>query len=245
MTPDVSVLIPAFDTQHTIWQAVKSALTQIGVSVEVNVCDDGSEAPLESVFEQYRFQEILAADAPLSVVYHDTNQGQAAALNTAAERATGRYLIELDADDRLADGALAALVHALDNAPAHVGMAYGCVQYEGALTGVHVPPAFRRADFWRGFPALYPFMYRREAWDAGCRYAVHATIEGKPHSVQDWDMFLQCMEFMRYDGLALPDTLVLHYHANTTGAGQALKDNSEAVVAGLRARWPKLQAVGL
>lgn len=242
MTPDVSVLIPYYNQPDTLAQATDSVLSQAGVSVEIIVCDDASETP---ACEVLKWPVAGYGSSGDQIICHPTNQGQAAALNTAAEHATGRYLIELDADDRLAEGALAALVNALDAAPAHVGMTYGCVQYEGALTGVHVPPPFRRADFWRGFPALYPFMYRREAWDAGCRYAVHATIDSKPHSVQDWDMFLQCMEFMRYDGLALPDTLVLHYRASTTGAGQALKDNSEAVVAGLRARWPKLQATGI
>jgi predicted O-methyltransferase YrrM len=236
---DVSVLIPYYNHPDTLKAAIESAIQQDGVAVQVCVCDDASAIRAVDVLEGADY------GGDVFIFRHDTNRGQAAALNSAGQLAHGRYFMELDADDRLAPGALAALVKALDSAPAHVGMAYGAVQYEGALQGVHVPAAFKRSNFWLAFGALYAFMYRREAWDAGCRYAVHATIADKSYSVQDWDMFLQCMEYMRYDGLALPNTLVLHYHANTSGVGQQLKDHNAEVVAGLRARWPKLQVVAL
>lgn len=231
---DVSVLIPAYNANATLAAAVESAVTQEGVRVQVIVTDDGSAEPVREAFKDNPlFKGVL-------VFSIDQNMGQAAALNAAASVATGRYLIELDADDTLMPGALAALARALDAAPENVGFVYGSVVYDGAIQGVHYPPPYQRERFYSGFPALYPFLYRRDAYAAGCRYAVHAVIDGKAHSIQDWDMALQLIEYIRYDGLALPSVKVLHYHANENGAGAALKANNDVLMAAFRKRWPKV-----
>ena len=243
MQPDVSVLLPAWNCKATIGAAIHSALSQEGVAVEVVVCDDASP---DNVF---RVLDKFVKDSPegaIKALAHRTNRGQAHALNTCAENATGRYFVELDSDDTLEPGALQRLVDALDAAPPHVGFAYGCTRYSGDLTTVHMPPAFKREHFYTSFPALYAFMYRREAWDAGCRYPIHATIDGRDLSIQDWDMALQLIEFMRYDGLCLRDTIVLNYsyHAGD-GVGAQLKANQQTLMPAFRKRWPKVMAQGL
>ena len=241
MTPDVTVLIPAYNCKATIGAAIDSALSQEGVNVQVVVCDDGSS---DNVFRL--LDKKIKANGALKAIAHRSNRGQAHALNTAADHATGRCFIELDSDDTLESGALAALVNALDTAPSHVGLAYGCTRYSGDLTTVHMPPAFKRAHFYVGFPALYAFMYRREAWDAGCRYHVHAEIDGRSLSIQDWDMALQLIEYMRYDGLCLRDTVVLNYHYDAAaGVGAQLKANQQTLMPAFRKRWPRVEAKGL
>ena len=232
---DVSVIIPAYNCEATIARAIESALSQEGVTVQVIVCDDGSSDPA-----------FFAIPQAASVINHATNRGQCHALNTAAESATGRYIIELDSDDTFAPGALAAMVAALDAAPENVGFVYGCTQYHGAL-GLYVQPRpYKRGDFYRNFPALYAFMYRREAWDAGCRYTPHLEKDGRSLSIQDWDMALQLIEYMRYDGLALRDTLVLHYtYAESGTVGHELKANADVLMPAFRKRWPKVTAEGL
>jgi glycosyltransferase involved in cell wall biosynthesis len=243
--PDVSIIVPAFNCESTISRAIQSALSQEGVSVDVVVCDDGSTDQTPSKV----WPAPVGTTNPthqLLLLRHDRNMGQCHALNSAAEEAVGRYIIELDADDYLAPGALAALVSALDHAPDHVGFAYGCVQYHDELNITHQPRPFKRADFYRSFPALYPFMYRREAWDAGCRYAPHLEKDGRALSIQDWDMALQLIEYMRYDGLALRDTLVLHYTYKAQGTvGSELKANNGELMAAFKRRWPKVTAEGL
>lgn len=233
---DVSVIIPAYNCEATIKRAVNSARDQEGVSVEVVVCDDASTESTTLVLDYIG----------LKPIYHATNRGQCHALNTAAEHATGRYIIELDADDTFAPGALAAMVAALDAAPENVGFVYGCTQYHGALDLYVQPRPYKRDDFYRNFPALYAFMYRRDAWDAGCRYTPHGEINGRALSIQDWDMALQLIEYMRYDGLALRDTLVLHYtYAKSGTVGHELKANADVLMPAFRKRWPKVIAEGL
>lgn len=245
---DVSVIIPAYNAENIIAQAVNSALLQLGVSVEAIVCVDGGdiEATNDAIAHGMVNTAVVSDRTRFTFCWHETNRGQCHALNTAAEHATGRYIIELDADDWLEPGALAALVSALDAAPEYVGFAYGCVQYHGDLNAYHQPRPYKRGDFYRSFPALYPFMYRRDAWDAGCRYTPHGEVNGRGLSIQDWDMALQLIEYMRYDGIALRDTLVLHYNYRAgEGVGAQLKALQGSLMPAFRKRWPKVIAEGL
>lgn len=235
---DVSVLIPAYRCGDTLNRAIISALNQADITVQVCVCDDGNNDNTASVIKGFGDM--------VTPLYHETNRGQSHALNTCGEAALGRYFVELDSDDYVEENALAALVSTLDNAPPHVGFAYGCTQYHGELDYYYQPRPFKRADFYSNFPSLYPFLYRREAWDAGCRYTPHAEVNGRSLSIQDWDMALQLIEYMRYDGLALRDTLVLHYSYQAEGTvGGELKANGAALMAAFKQRWPKVIAEGL
>lgn len=237
---DCSVLIPCWNCETTLTRAIDSALSQSGVTVQVSLCDDGST---DGTFD------ILAAlpkSDRIHTFVHADNLGQCHALNSAADYAVGRYIIELDADDYFEENTLRILVQALDAAPEHVGFAYGCVQYHGALNYFYQPRPFKRGDFYTSFPSLYPFLYRREAWDAGCRYTPHLEKDGRALSIQDWDMALQLMEYMRYDGLALRDTLVLHYtYAEGGTVGHELKANSAALMPAFKARFPKVTVEAL
>lgn len=235
MTPiDVSVLIPAHNAQDTISKAILSALNQLGVRVEVIVCDDASTDDTGFFCE-------FVADRRLHIAHHAYNQGLAAALNTAAGVAKGRYFIELDADDWLEPGCLAQLVEALDANPDH-GFAYGCTQYHGESDYLHVPRPFEKTDFYQAFGSLYAFLYRREAWDAGCEYRTTCEIDGRKVTIQDWDMVLQLIENMRYDGLALPSTLVLNYNHQHGSLTDFTNEHNAEVVTAFKERWRKVQA---
>ena len=247
MTPDVTVLIPAWNCEAAIARAMQSALSQSGVSVQLSICDDGStDGTFQAILDTLHDLGIPEDDERVNIFIHAENQGQVYALQTCCDYADGRYFIELDADDYFHEGALAAMVSALDAAPEHIGFAYGCTQYHGALGLTHQPRPYKRSDFYATFPALYAFMYRREAWDAGCRYHAHAEVNGRALSIQDWDMALQLIEHMRYDGIALRETLVLHYtYAETGTVGGELKANAAVLMPAFRKRWPKVTAEGL
>lgn len=235
--PDVSVLIPCYNASETIEKAVLSAIEQTGVSVEVIVCDDGSTAlNVSNTYEQ-----IMAYEGNIKLLNHGENRGLSAALNTAADNASGRYFIELDADDYLEPGCLAKMVRALDDNP-QVGFVYGQTQYHGNADFLFTPQPYRSEIFRHGLASLYPFMYRREAWDAGCRYRPTCIIDGRMVTIQDWDMALQLTENMRYDALAMPDTLVLHYTYKTGSLTDFTNAHNAEVLAAFKARWPQVVA---
>lgn len=101
--PDVSVVIAAFNAQHTIARAIDSTLRQEGVSVEVVVVDDCST---DHTLETAR----SFAASGVKIVVLEQNRGPGGARNAGLEAATGRFIAVLDADDTMHPGRLARLV---------------------------------------------------------------------------------------------------------------------------------------
>jgi glycosyltransferase involved in cell wall biosynthesis len=111
----VSVVIPAFNAERTIEQAVRSALGQSHDNLEVIVVDDGSTDGTPRLLE--------TIDDPRLTVLGQTNAGPAAARNAGIARATGAFVAFLDADDFWARDKLSAQLDALESNPA-AGVAY-------------------------------------------------------------------------------------------------------------------------
>jgi glycosyltransferase involved in cell wall biosynthesis len=94
MNPDadssVSVVIPAYNSQTFIADAVESALAQTVPPLEIIVVDDGSTDGTIGALERFSSQVTLIRQA---------NAGPSAARNCAASHAGGAWLAFLDADD--------------------------------------------------------------------------------------------------------------------------------------------------
>lgn len=110
--PDVSVIIPAYNALPFLHRTLESLVTQtIGTeSLEVIVVDDGSTDGTGAVVDEW------AARHPglFHVIHAEGSGGPATPRNTALDRARGRYVFFLDADDFLGTEALARLVAAGD-----------------------------------------------------------------------------------------------------------------------------------
>ncbi len=114
MTARVSVVIPCFNAEATIGEAIDSALGQTWRDIEVIVIDDGSQDGSAAILRGFGAR-IGAEFGP--------NRGASAARNRGTALTTGAYVQYLDADDLLAPDAVARRVEALDTAGADV--AYG------------------------------------------------------------------------------------------------------------------------
>lgn len=92
--PDVSFVIAAYNARETLVRAIDSALAQVGVSVEVIVVDDCSIDGTQDITQAYS-----SIDERVKLVAREVNGGPAAARNIGFEKATGRWIAVLDADD--------------------------------------------------------------------------------------------------------------------------------------------------
>ncbi len=117
--PGVSVVVPCYNYGRYLPDAVHSALSQDGVDVEVIIVDDASTDDTSAVAHR-----LASADARISVVIHEDNQGHISTYNDGLSRAAQRYVTLLSADDLIAPGALARAA-ALMEANPRVGMVYG------------------------------------------------------------------------------------------------------------------------
>lgn len=90
--PLVTVIIPAYNAQHYIAEALRSVLSQSFSNVEVLVIDDGSTDATARIAGQF-------SDLHLRVI-RKPNGGVSSARNEGLRAANGRYITFLDADDR-------------------------------------------------------------------------------------------------------------------------------------------------
>lgn len=96
MAPKVSVVIPCYNHAGYVTQAVESALNQTYKIYEVVIINDGSTDNSAAVLDN------LASQHPNKVkVFHQKNAGPAWTRQQAVEKATGDFVVPLDADDYL------------------------------------------------------------------------------------------------------------------------------------------------
>lgn len=102
----VSTIIPAYNAELYLEEALESALTQAGVT-EVLVVDDGSTDKTGEIargFSEVRY-------------IHQNHLGVAVARNRGARESHGKYLAFLDADDIWVPGKIRAQAEILDSTP--------------------------------------------------------------------------------------------------------------------------------
>jgi glycosyltransferase involved in cell wall biosynthesis len=104
----ISVMIPVYNCEAYLGEAIDSVLAQSHRPVEIVVVDDGSDDASGAVARRY-------GDA---VRYErQERSGNGAARNRAVALATGDLFTFLDADDRLVPGALERLAGVLEDDP--------------------------------------------------------------------------------------------------------------------------------
>ncbi len=91
--PSISVVIPHYNQNAYLEQALQSIARQKYLPSEVIVVDDGSDKPPVELVAFYNTK------FPVKLLRHDINRGVSAARNTGIGAATGEFIALLDADD--------------------------------------------------------------------------------------------------------------------------------------------------
>ncbi len=94
MAPLVSILIPAYNAERWIADAIGSAVAQTWSRTEIIVVDDGSRDATFQIARRFAARNVA--------VLRQQNEGAAAARNRAFAGCQGEYIQWLDADDLLA-----------------------------------------------------------------------------------------------------------------------------------------------
>jgi len=158
--PTVSCVIPVYNGQAYLAEAIDSLLGQDYPALEVVVVDDGSTDGTPGVIDRYRGRVVAV---------RQDNAGVSVARNHGVAAATGDLLCFLDADDHALPGRVAAAVRAFEADPS--------LDLVDGLAGFFWTPELsdqqRRADprydapFWREQLPAYigTWLIRRSLWD--------------------------------------------------------------------------------
>lgn len=107
MNPLVSVIIPVYNGDCYLAEAIDSVLAQTYQSIELIVVDDGSTDRTAAIAQSYRNVRYI----------FQANQGNGIAKNTGILAANGEFIAFLDADDLWQSHKLSAQVNHLLNYP--------------------------------------------------------------------------------------------------------------------------------
>ncbi|MGE5658360.1 MAG: glycosyltransferase [Actinomycetota bacterium] len=137
--PRVSVIIPVYNCERYIWQAIDSVLNQTYLDWEILIIDDGSTD---------RTRQRVAVYGDLIRYFYQENQGVSATRNRGIQEAQGELIAFLDADDFFLPDKLAEQVACFDAEPSLgiVNSGWRTVNQEGSK--------ILDVEMWKNCPCL-------------------------------------------------------------------------------------------
>jgi glycosyltransferase involved in cell wall biosynthesis len=242
--PAHTVIVPAYNAEGTIEQAIRSVLAQTTGSFEVIAVDDGSSDATPELLER------MAADDGRITVIRQRNAGPSAARNAAIGRAAGAYLTFLDSDDLLMPRYLETMAATFATDP-RVGLAHAraWVLDEAAGGGrvrreIWPPPGYvigssaEPAEPAEAVVALASGNYVGAVQTAG-RAAVEraGSLDDDLHQAEDYDLWVR-IAIAGFRVVAAPGTLAVIRNR----PGSLSKDELE-LARGVRAVCERLLSV--
>jgi glycosyltransferase involved in cell wall biosynthesis len=174
--PAISVITACYNHGRYIAEMIQSVLDQTFQDFEIIIVNDGSTDNTQDVLDS-------VSDSRITIV-HRTNQGPAAARNTAIGIAKAELLFNLDADDKIAPDLLGKLHSAIQDNP-DAGIVYSDVEIFGDRSG--------RFDFGRYSTAAMLnenrissiALFRKTDWANVGGYSTDLM-----YGLEDWDFWL-------------------------------------------------------
>jgi glycogen synthase len=198
--PLVSAIVPYFQLDEYVEETLASLAAQTYEDIEVVLVNDGSLRPqdalLDDLAERYRVKLVT-----------QPNAGLGAARNFGISQAAGRYVVPLDADDRLAPTFVERCVDTLEAQPelAYVTCWSAYITPDGHPygDGVGWAPFGNWSSLVRrnNVAGTCTAVIRRRFFDQGFGYSDELT------SYEDWFLYLELHEAGHY-GVVLPERLL-------------------------------------
>lgn len=177
----VSVIIPCYNQGIYVSEAVDSVLAQTFRDFEIIIVNDGStDEQTTAILEELNRDK--------TTVINTTNQGLAAARNNGISAAAGKYILPLDADDRIAPLYIEQCVQLLDAEP-DVGIVYCRAMLFGAVNSEWALPAYSIEEMVKDNVIFCSALFRREDWET-----VGGYDTGMVYGWEDYDFWLSLIE---------------------------------------------------
>jgi glycosyltransferase involved in cell wall biosynthesis len=218
--PQISIVIPVYNGEETIFEAVSSVLTQTFQDFELIVIDDGSRDSTP---------EILGSidDSRLEVFTYP-NAGLSASRNRGIALACGDFISFLDADDFWTTDKLEAQLNALRETP-DAAVSYSWTDFiddKGKRLGYGIHHTANGYVF----PDLLVFFFVGSGSNALIRRDVFDQVGGFDESLvsaEDWDMFLRLAA--RHHFVAVPRAQILYRVVEDSMSGNVLRQERECL----------------
>lgn len=201
--PRVSVVMPVYNEERFLREAVDSILSQTFTDFEFIIIDDGSTDGTPDILAQYAQRDSRVR------VFRQENSGLVRSLNRAVALSRGEYVARMDADDISLPKRLATQVRWLDSNPEIASLATRTDEIDENGRVVkrgdrYVGSAFIRRTLLRGYSILYhgSVMFRRVCFDRVGGYREEFK------RAEDYDLWLRMTDHYSLDNV--PEILYQH-----------------------------------
>lgn len=204
MSDRISCLMPAYNGEQFISQAIDSIINQTYKNFEIIIVDDGSTDSTPSILSRYEQQDNRIK------VFTTSNRGVVAARNFGLARCSGTYIACMDCDDIATPNRFAIQLcefRKKPNAVAVGGLVSGIDEHGTVL---YPPTSFSPVSKTR--LDIFPPLVANVQTSAGMFPKTALESAGGYRSTfpnaEDWDLYLR---LARYGNFYNPSELVLYY----------------------------------
>jgi len=201
--PLVSIITPCYNYAHFLPETVESVLQQKYSHLEYIIVNDGSSDNTEEIAKQYCKQDDRVKYINMK------NQGLPSARNTGISMATGKYILPLDADDKISPNYASKAVAVLEENP-NVGIVYCETLFFGSMTGIFPLKPYTLTEILTGNMIPHAGFFRKEDWIAGGGYNPNMKL-----GWEDYDFWLTIIEQGR-EVYKIPEILYYYRQGHTS-----------------------------
>lgn len=214
MTPLVSILIPAFNSEKWIGDTLRSAIAQTWTKKEIIVVDDGSRDQTLEIARRFESNGVR--------IVRQANQGAAAARNTAFNVCQGEYIQWLDADDLLSPDKIArqmAVAEQVENRRTVISCEWGRFLYR------HYRATFIPTALWCDLPPA-EWLIRKMGQNLHMQTATWLVSRELTEAAGAWDTKLLvdddgeyfCRVLLQSNGVRFVPDARVYYRASGAGS---------------------------
>jgi glycosyltransferase involved in cell wall biosynthesis len=229
---EVLVIVPLYNYEHTVAEALESIVAQDLQPIAVVVIDDCSTDDGGSVAAEFLHRH-ASRFAGARVVRHKRNQGLAMARNSGIAWSSERFLFMLDADNRIRPPALSRLLGALHCSGS--AFAYSQLRLFGDEDGIGCADVWDPSRLSIGNYIDAMALIRREALLAAGGYHPSAVEDGW----EDHDLWCRFAE-LGLEGVFLPELLCEYRMHAASMLRTRTNHRAEALTAEMALRHPTI-----
>lgn len=178
----VSIVIPCYNhalfLEETLYSVLKSTYTDFEIIIVNDGSTDNSEAIAMKFAKQY----------PKISYLYQKNQGPSVARNYGIKTAKGKFILPLDADDRISDNYIEKAVSVLESNQ-KVKVVYCEAEFFGEKSGKWKLPEFSRKYLARENMIFLSAMFRKFEWER-----IGGFDERMTWGWEDWEFWISMLK---------------------------------------------------
>jgi glycosyltransferase involved in cell wall biosynthesis len=230
--PRVSVLMPVYNAERFLADAVGSILGQTYRDFELIIVDDGSIDGTPDIIWDF-----AKKDSRLRLVRNKSNLGIVKTLNKGLLLCQGEYVVRMDADDISTPDRLSKQIHFMENHPdvAVLGASVSYIDAESRVLGV-----VRRSTIGKSLLSANPLLHPTVVIQKRALDRIGAHYEEKYLYAEDYFLWLR---LAKEGNLGVIPDVVLNYRISREAI--RVKRLKQVLCATLRVKWDAVFKLGI